>query len=142
MQENNKQTEEEKRSAISVVQSEQQSNRAIRADIKKQQDRIKGEIDEVIVQIDNSRSGESEMLVHKQKIQEAESRLSAASEELKKAAIDETVAAKNRELRQLEAKRDELHSEISGLNTQADTRAKLALKRSDATKREEILQNM
>lgn len=122
--------------------AEQQSGRTIRADIKKQQDRVKSEIDEVTVQIDNSRSGESDILVHKQKIQEAEARLASATEELKKAAIDETVASKNRELRQLEAKRDELHMEISSLNTQADTRAKLALKRSDAVKKEEILQNM
>lgn len=142
LKETNKKEEEEKRAAISTVTSEQQSGRAIRADIKKQQDRVKSEIDEVIVQIDNSRSGESDILVHKQKIQEAETRLATSTEELKKAAIDETVASKNRELRQLEAKRDELHAEISGLNTQADTRAKLALKRSDAAKKEEILQNM
>lgn len=68
--------------------------------------------------------------------------MASATEDLKTAAIDETVNEKRRELKQLEAKRDELHTEISGLNTQADTRAKLALKRSDATKKEEILQNM
>lgn len=96
----------------------------------------------MLVQIDNSRSGESDVLAHKQKIQDAERRLASATEDLKAAAIDETVNEKRRELKQLEAKRDDLHTEISGLNTQADTRAKLALKRSDATKKEEILQNM
>lgn len=127
---------------MNTISSEQQSNRTIRADIKKQQDRVKSEIDEVLVQIDNSRSGETEVLAHKQKIQEAEARLASATEDLKSAAIDETMSQKKRELKQLEAKRDELHIEISGLNTQADTRAKLALKRSDASKKEEILQNM
>lgn len=49
------------------------------------------------------------------------------------------ISAKEAELRGLEEGRERLHERLTALNKQADTRARLALKRGDLTRCEEMI---
>ena len=45
-------------------------------------------------------------------------------------------------LRDLEERREGLHAELTGLNTQADVRAKLQLKRTETKRKDEAIQSL
>lgn len=49
-------------------------------------------------------------------------------------------ATKNRDLKELEDQREALHLELTSLNTQADVRAKLGLKRSELESKNKAIQ--
>jgi DNA repair protein RAD50 len=51
-----------------------------------------------------------------------------------------SLSSKNRELRDLEEKRAALHVELTGLNMQADVRAKLGLKRVEIQRKNDAVQ--
>lgn len=56
------------------------------------------------------------------------------------ASYSASISTKNRELRDLEEKRAALHVELTGLNMQADVRAKLGLKRVEIQRKGESIQ--
>lgn len=63
-----------------------------------------------------------------------------AEDEEKAAGFVQQYRDKNRELRELEDQRDELHAELTKINTQSNVRAKLSLKRSETKKKDEATQ--
>jgi DNA repair protein RAD50 len=58
-------------------------------------------------------------------------------EENENAGHDQKIKAKQEGIRQLEDARENLHAELVGLNRESDTRAKLSLKRSDVTRKQQ-----
>ena len=58
------------------------------------------------------------------------------------AKYEDRIAEKTNSIRQLELRRDTLHSEMTLLNKQANTRAKFDLQRNELKSKETELQNM
>lgn len=134
--------EDDKRAAISTIETEQKSHRALRNDVRDQQDRLSRRIGELSLTIDNARDAESLVVSHKQTIQEARGKLEAITREKAGLDFDAKQKSQTAEMKRLEDQRDNLHTELASLNKQADTRAKLALKRSELSKREEVIANL
>lgn len=137
-----KRDEDEKRTKISAAEAEQKSNQTVRRGLKEQQQRVDQRIDSLTVQIENARSSEGDVKNLTVTKQDAENRLKSITQELKGSNFDEVIKSKRDEVRRLEGQRDELHSELSGLNRQADTRAKLAIRRSELEKKEQAVNNL
>ena len=142
MQDSSRKAEDERRGAIGNIESEQKSYEVIKRNIKQQQLGIGRRVDELNLEIDNTRGSESDILTHKQTIQESESRQRVITEDIKSADTDTKIRAKNKDLKALDDHRTTLLEELGSLNKQADTRAKLAIKRSETTKKEEMIQNL
>jgi DNA repair protein RAD50 len=65
------------------------------------------------------------------KIAEAEEQKARLEQDIRDAKYDEQIRDKTAVIRQKEAERDQISSELSALNRQADSRAQLAIKRGE-----------
>lgn len=70
------------------------------------------------------------------KIAEAKEQRGKLEQDIRDAKYDEQLRDKNVTIRQKEADKDKLSEELSSLNRQADSRAKLAIKRGEVTSKE------
>ena len=66
------------------------------------------------------------------RIAEIEVQRTRLDQDIREAKYDEQIRDKGVAIRQLEATRDRLSSELSGLNRQADSRAQLAIKKAES----------
>lgn len=75
-------------------------------------------------------------------IEEKTARLNKIKADMKVAEYDEKLSAKTTRSRNLEDKRDEMNAELRSLSLQADSRAKLDLKRAEAKSKNAERKNM
>lgn len=61
---------------------------------------------------------------------------------VKLANYQQQVSLETRRLRDLDERREQLHGELTSLNTQADVRAKLQLKRTETKRKDEAIQSL
>ena len=141
-QESGAKTIDQKRTAIGNLEAEQRTSSAIKQDIRNQIQRIDRRIEDLNDQINNARNSEGEVLTLKQAIQDCEQKRQKLSDEIREANTDTKIRERNRSIKEAESQRDQLHAELGGLNRQADTRAKLAIKRADVSKGEMAVRNM
>ncbi|PSR71740.1 hypothetical protein PHLCEN_2v12388 [Hermanssonia centrifuga] len=74
-------------------------------------------------------------------IEEKQSRIQKIEDEMKAANYDERLGEKNTKIRNMELKRDELNAEVLTLSQQAESRARLELKREESRARTSELKN-
>jgi DNA repair protein RAD50 len=133
---------DEKRTKIGSMESDQRTNNALRQDIRIQLQNSERRINELATRIANARSSESEVTTLKQSIADMEKKRQALVDETKQDNLTEKARQKGQAIKEQESRRDQLHAELGTLNRQADTRAKLAIKRADVTKGETSIQNL
>lgn len=75
-------------------------------------------------------------------LKEEKERQAAHEDKQKTANYAEQLRARAREAKDLEEKRDALHTELAGLNAQANTRAKLQLRRTEKTRKDEVVASL
>ncbi|GAA5876452.1 hypothetical protein JCM3774_003780 [Rhodotorula dairenensis] len=76
---------------------------------------------------------------HESLLTEERERRAKLEEQVKTANYTQQLRDKAREAKELEEQREALHSELAGLNTQANTRAKLQLRRNEKKRKEEAM---
>ncbi len=74
-------------------------------------------------------------------IEEKQNRIQKIEDEMKAANYDERLGEKNTKIRNMELKRDELNAEVLTLSQQAESRARLDLKREELRARTSELKN-
>lgn len=95
---------------------------------------LRGKITRLKASIEAKSSSESEIEAQDRRLQEQRIRLETATAEFRAAKYDATHREKGQAIVSTDAQREALHAELSGLNRQADTRAKLAIKKADKAK--------
>ena len=75
-------------------------------------------------------------------IEEKKRRLDKVRQEIKDANYDERIAEKSSKARALEDQREDLNGEIRTLSLQADSRARLDIKRAEMKSKKNEMQNM
>lgn len=95
---------------------------------------------ELQAQIDNSPVTEITVQKIEENLKEAENNIISARAEMDKHEWDRVIREHNTKLRSLDDQIENLNSEISACNRQADTRAKLGLLQADKKKKEDMLQ--
>lgn len=133
---------DEVRTKIGSMESDQRTNNALRQDICTQLQASDKRISDLATKISNARSSEAEVATLKQSIGDIEKNRSNLAEENKRENFGEKLRLKNQSVKEAEGKRDQLHAELASLNRQADTRAKLAIKRAEVSKGETSIRNM
>ncbi|EGG01897.1 uncharacterized protein MELLADRAFT_49933 [Melampsora larici-populina 98AG31] len=86
-------------------------------------------------QIERVKISEHDLKDQTDSLKQKQDRLTELTKWMTQSQADNRIKTKNDEIKKLEDEKDELHSELSGLHRQFDTRAKLALKRTDAKKK-------
>lgn len=130
-----KRAEENKQKKIFEHKSEESSNRQKKQASQEQADTIRQRIRKLVVQIESVKISEGDIKYQTETLKEKQERLKSLTDWMTKNQADNKIKAKNDELKTLEDEKDKLHLELSGLHRQFDTRAKLALKRSDSKKK-------
>ena len=133
---------DEKRTKIGSMESDQRTNNALRSDIRTQLQNSDRRINDLANRIANARSSESEVTTLKQSITDMEKKRQALVDESKQNDLAEKSRLKSQAIKEQENRRDQLHAELGTLNRQADTRAKLAIKRADVSKGETHIANL
>lgn len=113
-----------------------------RDELKRDLTRLDQRIDECTLKADNARSAKHDVQSLKTAIQEIAERRSKILDDLKAQDVDRHIQDGQKRQRILESNRDGLHSELTSLNRQSDTRAKLALKRTDVAKKDETVNTL
>lgn len=90
--------------------------------------------------IDAVQVSEFDVSVAEKEQDEVNSRLEILRNELVEAKFEDRIKEHIAKIRELEDKRDSLNSDLTMLNKQADTRAKLSLKRSEIQNKREGIQ--
>ena len=137
-----KRISDEQRGVISTLEHEQRSMMRSRDELKRDLTRLDQRIDECTLKADNARSAEHDVQSLKTAIQEIAERRSKILDDLKAQDVDRHIQDGQKRQRILESNRDGLHSELTSLNRQSDTRAKLALKRIDVAKKDETVNTL
>lgn len=133
---------DEFRSKIGSMESDQRTNNALRQDMRTQIQASDKRINDLATRIANARSSEAEVANLKQSISDSEKKRQTLVDESKREDLGEQLRLKGQAVKEAEGKRDQLHAELASLNRQADTRAKLAIKRAEVTKGETSIKNM
>lgn len=71
-----------------------------------------------------------------------QTRLAKTKEDLAAAAYPDALRARAREAKDLEERRESLHTELAGLNAQANTRAKLQLRKTEKKRKDEAVASL
>lgn len=79
---------------------------------------------------------------HESLLTEERERRAKLEEQVKTANYTQQLRDKAREAKELEEQREALHGELAGLNTQANTRAKLQLRRNEKKRKEEAMMSL
>ena len=137
-----KRISDEQRGVISTLEHEQRSMMRSRDELKRDLTRLDQRIDECTLKADNARSAKHDVQSLKTAIQEIAERRSKILDDLKAQDVDRHIQDGQKRQRILESNRDGLHSELTSLNRQSDTRAKLALKRTDVAKKDETVNTL
>lgn len=75
-------------------------------------------------------------------LQEDRDRRAQLEEKVNTSDYSGQLRVKAREAKELEEERDELHAELAGLNSQANTRATLQLRRNEKRRKEEAMNSL
>lgn len=92
-------------------------------------------------QVDNAEGLTAEYKTVESDIEEKERRIQKVKDEIKDAHFEDHVVEKTSKIRELESKRDSLTNEIRILSLQADSRARLDLKREESRTKETEMRN-
>lgn len=92
-------------------------------------------------QVDNAEGLTAEYKTVESDIEEKERRIQKVKDEIKDARFEDHVVEKTSKIRELESKRDALTNEIRILSLQADSRARLDLKREESRTKETEMRN-
>lgn len=77
-----------------------------------------------------------------QSLSDQKARKQSLQEKLEKAAYPHQLATKSKELKELEEEREKLHLDLTTLNAQADLRAKLQIKKTEAKRKNEMIDSL
>jgi DNA repair protein RAD50 len=93
-------------------------------------------------QLDASTTTVADITYKEATLAEETRRKSELEEDVKKANYLQQYRDKGKEQKELEERREQLHVELTSLNTQSNVRAKLQLKRSENKKKDEAIQSL
>lgn len=93
-------------------------------------------------QLDATSATVADISLIKSDLDEARDRKKKIEDQVKTSNFTQQLRDKAREGKELEEQRDALHAELAGLNTQANTRAKLQLRRYEKKRKEEAMHSL
>lgn len=93
-------------------------------------------------QLDATTTTVADITYQESLLAEEKERLKKTEDNLKAANHVQQLRDKSREAKDLEERRDALHTELAGLNAQANTRAKLQLRRTEKTRKDEAVASL
>jgi DNA repair protein RAD50 len=101
---------------------------------------LRGKLTRLKASIEAKAFSESDIEAAERKLDDQRTQLETLNAHFRTASYDQNLREKAQNIVSLEAQREALHAELSGLNRQSDTRAKLSVKRSDLTKADKAIE--
>ncbi|KAM0751848.1 hypothetical protein T439DRAFT_220597 [Meredithblackwellia eburnea MCA 4105] len=133
---------DEKQSAIQNIKVTKAADERAKSSTSDQIKSSKAQIAEINRKLDISTTSIADISYHESILSEEKNRRTELEENIRKSNVSEQLRVKGLESRALEEKRDNLHAELTSLNTQADVRAKLGLKKTELKRKDEAIQSL
>ncbi|OAV99978.1 hypothetical protein PTTG_01420 [Puccinia triticina 1-1 BBBD Race 1] len=132
-----KKTEEAKQTEIYDLKSQKASAQQQKQATSDRISETRGKARSLDDQIEGIKVTEVDIKYQTAELEAKQESLTKLNEQNANIAHDQKIKVKQEVIKQLEEKREKLHTELVGLNRESDTRAKLALKRADVTKKQQ-----
>ncbi|KAM0789720.1 hypothetical protein ACM66B_006577 [Microbotryomycetes sp. NB124-2] len=137
-----KTAEAKKQQAIQALRSEKAADERAKQSLQQQRTAISARIAQLNHQIDAVKTTVADMTYKESTLADDKRRLEDLEKSASAANYVQQLRDKTKELKDFEDARDGLHVELAGLNSQANVRAQLQLKRTEIKKKEESIQSL
>ncbi|KAI9620197.1 hypothetical protein H4Q26_013764 [Puccinia striiformis f. sp. tritici PST-130] len=137
-----KRAEEQKQTELYELKALKQSTQQQKQAITDRMSETRLKVRSLIQQIESINVSEADIKLQSHDLQAKGDNLSNSKDQFANAGHDESIKAKQEDIRKLEDEREKLHAELVGLNRESDTRAKLSLKHTDVSKRQQAIETL
>ncbi|GAA5936924.1 hypothetical protein JCM1841_001408 [Sporobolomyces salmonicolor] len=137
-----RETESQYQDQIQALKSARAADERAKRTIGEQISAASTRIASIRRQLDSTSTTVADITYFESLLQEEKDRQARTSETLQAADYPSQLRDKTREAKELDEQREALHAELAGLNAQANTRAKLQLRRTERIRKEEALQSL
>ncbi|GJN94490.1 hypothetical protein Rhopal_007572-T1 [Rhodotorula paludigena] len=127
---------------IQALKSAKAADERAKANLAEQIRAANARIANISRQLDATTTTVADITYQESLLAEEKERLKKTEDNLKAANHVQQLRDKGREAKDLEERRDALHTELAGLNAQANTRAKLQLRRTEKTRKDEAVASL